>query len=108
MMNENFDILRQLLGSYLHQDWPCEFETDVEAIRTIVETEPHDLVVAALREVEKLLSTPLSESNLRWIMENELGCYFDPIAIGMSYKDWLERVREILSGSLNTPDNLGG
>lgn len=99
MTMEHFDVLGQLFGCYFHQDWPSEFESDVEALRAIATTEPREQVVAGLDEVEKLLSIHRSETELREIMIDEVGCYFEPQSVGMSYREWLGRVREVFSHS---------
>lgn len=99
MMNENLNALGQLLGCYFHQDWPDEYESDQAALLAIVREEPKEQVMAGLKEIDQLLAVPRSEIDFRMIMVDKVGCYFDPASQGMTYGDWLRKVREVFSGA---------
>jgi len=97
MTYEKLDALGQLLGCYFHQDWPAEFESDAVALQAIVEAEPREQISSGVREIDELLADPLSESALREILVDKVGCYFDPSSQGLSYEQWLRHVRDVFA-----------
>lgn len=97
MTYEKLDALGQLLGCYFHQDWPDEFESDAVALRAIVEAEPKEQISRGVSEIDEILANPPSESDLREILVDKVGCYFDPSSQGLSYGQWLRHVRDVLS-----------
>ncbi|WP_047249716.1 contact-dependent growth inhibition system immunity protein [Chromobacterium subtsugae] len=97
MTIESLEALGQLLGCYFHQDWTDEFDDDMSALRAIVESEPREKVKEGIGEIDELLKSPTSESELRGILTGEVGCYYDPSAEGMTYQQWLRRVREVFA-----------
>ncbi|MFC5743176.1 contact-dependent growth inhibition system immunity protein [Dyella tabacisoli] len=97
MTYEKLDALGQLLGCYFHQDWPDEFESDAVALRAIVESEPREQISSGVREIDGLLADPPSESALREILVDKVGCYFDPSSQGLSCEQWLRHVRDVFA-----------
>jgi len=97
MTYEKLDSLGQLLGCYFHQDWSQEFENDQDAIDAILAAEPKENVESSVGELDVLLARPLDEEELRAILIGEVGCYFDPASLGISYRQWLSRVRDELA-----------
>lgn len=94
MTHDRLETLGQLLGCYFHQDWPSEFDSDEVAIQAIVDSEPKEKVLAGVREIDALLAASLSDAEIRTLMIETAGCYFDPGSVGMSYSEWLMRVRQ--------------
>lgn len=97
MMYENVEALGQLLGCYFHQDWPDEFDGDESALQAIIATESREQIQAGIIEIEMLLALGLSEDQLKEILVNKVGCYFDPESQGATYAQWLRKVREKLA-----------
>ncbi|WP_375055093.1 contact-dependent growth inhibition system immunity protein [Zobellella sp. DQSA1] len=97
MMNDKTYTLGQILGCYFYQDWPDEFDSDVSVLQAIVESETVDQIRAGVEEIDILLAAHLSESELRDILINKVGCYFDPESQGITCEQWLKRVREVFS-----------
>ena len=95
MKLKKFDVLEQLLGCYLHQDWSDEFESDTAALQAIVESEPKEQIMAGITEIDTLLAAALSEEELRTILVDQVGCYFDPSSEQLTYEKWLGRVRGV-------------
>ncbi|TBU80212.1 hypothetical protein DNK06_10555 [Pseudomonas daroniae] len=93
MNMKNYSILGQLLGCYFHQDWPEEFSDSSEVIHEIINSEPHDKLLAGVDELDQLLALKLSEEACREIMIAKIGCFFEPESEGLTYADWLLRVR---------------
>ena len=95
-MTKDLQALSQLFGSYFHQDWIEEFDTDVAAVQAMVESEPCEARASASNELHGLLSSDLSEAELAIIMTDDVGCYFDPGSKGQTYREWLGNVLEPL------------
>lgn len=98
MTIKKLDALEQLLGCYLHQDWLDEFDDDAAALQAIIESEPKQQIAAGVDEIDVLLAAELPEKELRTILVDQVGCYFDPSSEGLTYKQWLGRVRSALLG----------
>ena len=90
------DALEQLLGCYLHQDWPDEFDSDASALQAMVAIEPRPQISAGIDEINHLLDAELSENDLRLILNDQVGCHFEPGSAGLSYREWLAKVRATL------------
>lgn len=99
-MHEKIENLAQLLGGYFHQDWADEFDSDETALQAIIDSETTDQIRAGVEELERLLADTRSEIELRDFLINEVGCYFDPESQGISYEQWLKKVRGIFAEQL--------
>ena len=97
MTYNNLEALGQLLGCYFHQDWPDEFDGDESAFQAIVDSEPKEQLLAGVREIDALLAASLPESELGMLLTERAGCYFDPGSVGLTYEQWLKRVRQKLA-----------
>lgn len=95
-MKQDLEALGQLFGSYLHQDWVEEFDTDTMAVQAMTESEPKEALAAASDQIRNLLSSDLGETDLATVMTDEVGCYFDPASKGQTYREWLGTVLEQL------------
>ena len=93
-MNEKTEALGQILGCYFHQDWPDEFESEESVLRAIIESETIEQIRAGVVEIDMLLAAHLPENELREILVNMIGCYFNPESQGISHEQWLKKVRE--------------
>ncbi len=94
MTYKKLEVLGQLLGCYFHQDWTDEFDSDASALQSIIESEPEEQLAAGVDEINDLLAASLSEDDLAAILTGQVGCYFDPGSEGITYEQWLKRVRE--------------
>jgi CdiI immunity protein len=94
MTRKKFSALSQLLGSYFHQDWTDEFESDDSVLRSIIDSESPMQLAAGANEIDSLLAAALSEAELRAVLVDELGCYFDPASKRLSSAEWLKHLRE--------------
>jgi hypothetical protein len=94
MTYDKLDALGQLLGCYFHQDWLDEFESDEVAIQSIVDAEPQEQIRAGIEEIDLLLAASLSESELRVLLTERMGCYFEPVSKGITYDQWLRCIRQ--------------
>jgi hypothetical protein len=90
--------LGQLLAAYFHQDWCLESPSWEAVVGAYVEGEPKELREQALEQLDTLIALPLSEAELaRRCLD--LGCYFEPSAVDMSYRSWLGEVRSHLAAA---------
>ncbi|WP_250527498.1 contact-dependent growth inhibition system immunity protein [Caballeronia sp. GAWG2-1] len=92
MIRQKFPELEQLLGCYFHQDWTEEFDEDTLVLQAIIKSESKDRLAAAASELNILLGLGLSEAELSLVLVNQLGCYFDPRAKGLTCLQWLKQV----------------
>lgn len=73
----NFSRLAAFLAGYLHQDWDVDYESPIEAADAFARSEPNDLVLASLDELDELLRVDMTDAELRqWLLE--VGCYYSP------------------------------
>ena len=97
MTYTNLYALGQLFGCYFHQDWTDEFDCDDAAFQAIIASEPKEQLLAGVREIDALLAASLPEGELRSLMTESAGCYFDPGSAGLTYEQWLKLVRQKFS-----------
>jgi len=98
-MNTNkYAGVKLLLGAYLHQDFLDEFATAMEAVESFARTEPVDVVRAAVKDIDLLLT---DEQFLHSPDEflSELGSCYVPGSDGMTAIEWLRRVRSTLQNT---------
>lgn len=99
MINENIKVISHLLGCYFHQDWPDEFDSDHSALQAIVSGESNEQLQKGVKEIDLILTANLSEDELRDILVNDVGCYFEPMSRGITYQAWLMEVRNNFTGN---------
>ncbi|HZF41808.1 MAG TPA: contact-dependent growth inhibition system immunity protein [Sphingomonadaceae bacterium] len=97
-MTRNLEASGQLFGSYFHQDWVDEFVTDDAAVQAMLESEPKEALAAARNEIRGLLASDLSDAELKMVMTDEVGCYFEPKSNGQTYREWLSEVLGRIEG----------
>jgi len=97
MFRDDMQSLFQLCGAYFHQDAFLDHPNADAIIQFYVESERAEAVRRASLDIEKLLSSPLDEIELRRILVSDLLCHYDACADGWStYRAWLEHVKAIL------------
>lgn len=94
------DAVKQLLGSYFHQDWVDEFDSEASALQAIVDLEPKDQISAALKEMDEILAGQDSDKKMAETLMDGAGCYFEPASLGLTNRQWLERVRGVLQAGV--------
>lgn len=102
MNNQDLFASAQLFGCYFHQDWTDEFNTDAEALAAIAKHEPKTQLAKAIREIDALLASSPDEQELRTIVIEQMGCFFEPSVIGMTYRAWLSQVAQRLNEHIAT------
>ncbi len=87
-MNE-YPALTQLVGAYLHYDWPEEFGTVWAAVDAFAEGEP--IADRLPAEVDRLLGAGHDEAALWSIVVDEMGSGYGPYG-GETMAAWLAEV----------------
>ncbi|MFG6446800.1 contact-dependent growth inhibition system immunity protein [Roseateles sp. BYS180W] len=93
MTTNHYPELSDILGSYFHQDWAAEFQTDDAALQTIVAGESPARLKSAAAELDLLLRKGLAQDALRTVITIELGCFFEPHSRNLSWEEWLSHVK---------------
>ncbi|MHA6824099.1 contact-dependent growth inhibition system immunity protein [Ralstonia pseudosolanacearum] len=97
MEKDKLKLIKQLLGCYFHQDWMAEFDSGEDAFRAISVSEPKEMILDCVAEIDNILVAQLSEGELRILLAETLGCYFDPGSEQLTCQQWLMQVRKKLA-----------
>ncbi len=97
--------LDKVLSPYLYQCWYLQFPDETAATVAAAQNRDSDTLRAGVEQLDDLIthgqSSPDGESDLaRECLR--LGLYFDPTSVGLSYVEWLTRVRSIFLEELST------
>lgn len=90
--------LKVLAQGYFHQDFRLEEPDSTAVIKQFVEESPQEDITEVIDQVSELLRTS-SEQRMRDLWWSELRSGFDPSRHGMTYRQWFEKVLEILRES---------
>jgi len=88
--------LKDLLACYFHQDWKSDYDTAAAAVECYLDEWPTDEVSVVVKDIRQLLFDTKSEDELRETALM-LGCYYEPRADSLTYREWLTAVCEQLS-----------
>lgn len=91
--------LNQLLGCYLHQDWPEEYSSSAAAIRAMLRESSIQSRQGAVREIDNLLKQNWNEAKLGKFLLHQAGCYFDPSDESTTRAEWLKKLQRQLDAS---------
>ena len=91
--------LATLFSAYFHQDWMIE-GANARAVleRYIAEAETDD-IRQSQQQAEALLAAGLDERRLARTV-NSMGLYYLPKADGLTYREWLACVADVLGSAL--------
>ena len=95
MTRERDSALQHILACYLHQDWDLDYGDWENAIKVARESNPEELITAAVDELDRILAEQHSEQDFGRFLA-EASCYYLPDP--ETYADWLLRVRNLLHG----------
>lgn len=91
------ETLKQALGCYFHQDWTDEFESEdaaFGAMRRDLSSRDRQL---AMREIDEVLSSQVSDEMLAVMLVDQFGCYLDPTYRSLTVRQWLTECRSALN-----------
>jgi len=95
-MRTPYPNLDEFFGTYFHQDWREDSKTARGIIERYLAEWPTQDIRATAEELHRLLTEPLTEAELTDQMRL-LGNFYNPNADGLSHRDWLRQVYELLS-----------
>lgn len=95
-MNPTPSHLELLLAGYFHQDWREEASSPAEAVRNFVRREPPHVVRGADSELVALLSSAMTDGELRNLIVGGWGASYDPTLVGKSMRAWLTEIHGVL------------
>jgi CdiI immunity protein len=88
--------VKYLAQAYFHQDYDLEADSPAGVVSLFREREAPDMVSSLYEEINSILSKEVDESRLARIWLDEAGACYDPREDGISIRDWLLRVGEVL------------
>jgi hypothetical protein len=88
--------LAQLAG-YLHQDWTEDYGDVWEAVQDFCSGQSAHAVRRAADQVHMLIESELDEKQLGDAAE-ELGIYYYPPGVGLTYREWFRDLEVLLRG----------
>lgn len=93
MNNINLPLLKNFFGAFLHQDWSLEFSSPTEAVNAFKKQSTPNSVLDTCRELDTLIAELENLKDPSTFLWQRLMCYYDPIADGLTLREWLEDVR---------------
>jgi hypothetical protein len=97
---DRYPKLYQFFAGYFHQDWPDDKRFASASFEAVVHyfqaKNPKAAVSQATRELKELIGLDLSEGELDKIVVDDLGANVNPAGRGLTYRQWLEAVLDIL------------
>jgi hypothetical protein len=99
LLDWQFPNLFQVLGGYLHQDFDLEYDSPDEALRDAADSQGHDQIAGAIREIDHLLASDIGENDLMRLVER-LTAGYSPQLEGWDARGWLRHARELLAAGV--------
>jgi hypothetical protein len=98
MSQNDYPQLRQLFGSYMHQDWSYEGREWPDLVRNFVQSETTVDPLAVAAEIERLSTEFPDDAALHNQVYSVFGCYYDPRPDlgGPNLREWLTQVGAFL------------
>jgi hypothetical protein len=96
MKTYDLPALEQFFGCYFHQDWVDEFSTSEQAVSAFKIGSAIEDINSVCEELGRLLLLPEQGEELQNVLR-ELGCYYNPAAVGLTIPGWLEQLQENLN-----------
>ena len=96
MDKETTEVLFQFFGGYFHQDWILDDPDVHSVVRTFVKGNARERVARVHQGIASLLSSDYSESELKSKVLDEFGSNYLPSADGMSFRQWLTEVNQLI------------
>lgn len=89
----DFPALENFLSAYFHQDWRVEHDTPDVVVSSFLDSEADEDIAAVRDDMARLSAQELGEDALGRRMR-ALGCEYDPMLEGGSWRGWLASLRE--------------
>ena len=95
----SYPNLELLMGGYFHQDWSMEASTPSGVISHFARSEPNEVLLGLISELDELLAGDKDERDLRRAVD-AAGADFDPTSRRGTIAQWLGGVREQVKSAL--------
>jgi len=92
----DFERLGQFFGAYFHEDWDTEAPDWAGLVKHFVEDHPETKSIAELAQLVDDYADNRDDETLDDLVLDELGCYYCPSSEGITMRDWLHRVSDLL------------
>ena len=89
--------LTHLAQAYFHQDYDLEFPVPDAVIAAFAEGEGRGAARELVFEIDTMLASRSSESEIADLWVKALGAAYDPTVEGQTYREWFRHVRDVLS-----------
>ena len=99
MNSQNYDhaALTNFFSAYFHEDWPCEAETPTEVVQAYLGTASQSDAARLRTAIIGFVEHERDNTALEKKLMPELGCYYLPSADGLTARDWLLSVADLLA-----------
>jgi hypothetical protein len=88
-----------IASSYFHQDFDLEADTPIGVVKVFRDSEDPEMAEDLQAEIITLLGANPSEEDLSKIWLVDGGADYDPRSSGITLRDWLMNIAEVLSES---------
>jgi hypothetical protein len=95
MSKLDIEFLRDFFSAYFHEDWMMESENPIEIVEIYCSTVSFEHRIKLANGIKNYADS-FDESGNEIKLFEELGCYYDPKTDGLSKKEWLLSVANIL------------
>ena len=95
MDKETIEALFQFFGNF-NQDWDLDNPDWLSVVWRFVQNNTPERVAFVHQGIASLLSSDFSESELEEKVIDEFGAYYLPSADGMSFRQWLTEVNQLI------------
>jgi hypothetical protein len=92
-MRSSHERLSQFFSGYFHEDWELEADDPSGIIDLYLSQQAaREQQIGVAADLDTLLSSDLSDEAVSKMLFQDLGCYYDPAADGLSARTWLQDV----------------
>ncbi|MBV9100703.1 MAG: hypothetical protein JO198_06625 [Candidatus Dormibacteraeota bacterium] len=88
-MMPRYYALQDLFLGYFHPDWREESRTRSDAVKKFLRTARPEAVAQVVVEIQDLLSTPLTDEQLRAVLTKDYSLFYDPWKDEITAREWL-------------------
>lgn len=86
-----------LAQAYFHQDFDLDAPTPIDVVRLFATSEPPAARHELISDLDSVLGSSMTESEMRELWIDEYGASYDPLADGIEYRRWFADVLSVLT-----------
>jgi CdiI immunity protein len=87
-MIQTYHQLMHLAQAYFHQDFDLDAPTPLDVVHLFAAGEPAAAVIELVSDLESVLSSAMTDKELRELWIDEYGASYDPLVDGSQYRQW--------------------